>query len=99
MRHSYILGLDLGQTTDYSALVILERPAVCTDKPTYALPHLRRWPLGTPYTQIVSDIAALVRTPPLVGSPVVVDQTGVGRPVVDLMRKGPRAVWTVPVTI
>jgi hypothetical protein len=102
MRSDYFLGLDLGQTRDFTALAVLERSpptdaGAAVEPPEYALRHLHRFPLGTPYTEIVPAVVALVRDGPLVESPVVVDQTGVGRAVVDLMR---RAVgWVVPVTI
>jgi hypothetical protein len=99
MPGSYILGLDLGQTKDFTALAVLECHALETsaEKPEYALRHLRRFPLGTPYTEIVPAVATLVQSGPLAESPVVVDQTGVGRAVVDMLR---RAIgWVVPVTI
>jgi hypothetical protein len=97
----YVLGLDLGQTTDFFALVVLERPESMSapEKPVFKLPHLRRWHLRTSYTQIVADVVELLQTDTLRGSTLVVDQTCVGRPVVDLFRKGPRAVSTVPITI
>jgi hypothetical protein len=99
MPGSFILGLDLGQTKDFTALAVLEcqAPETGTEKPDYALRHLRRFPLGTPYTEIVPALATLVRSGPLAESPVVVDQTGVGRAVVDLMRR--EIGWVVPVTI
>ena len=102
MRPDYFLGLDLGQTRDFTALAVLERQpptdaGTVVEPPEYALRHLHRFPLGTPYTEIVPAVAALVRSGPLAEAPVVVDQTGVGRAVVDMMR---RAVgWVVPVTI
>ena len=99
MPGSYMLGLDLGQTKDFTALAVLEcqAPETGTEKPDYALRHLRRFPLGTPYTEIVPALATLVRSGPLAESPVVVDQTGVGRAVVDMMRQA--VGWVVPVTI
>ena len=102
MRPDYILGLDLGQTRDFTALAVLERlplsnAGTAVEPPEYALRHLRRFPLGTPYTEIVPAVAALTRAGPLAESPVVVDQTGVGRAVVDLMRRA--LGWVVPVTI
>ena len=102
MRPDYFLGLDLGQTRDFTALAVLERqpPAdagTAVEPPEYALRHLHRFPLGTPYTEIVPAVAALTRAGPLAESPVVVDQTGVGRAVVDLMRRA--LGWVVPVTI
>jgi hypothetical protein len=98
MPPAYFLGLDLGQTQDFTALAVLEsQPTTPAEPPDYALRHLRRFPLGTPYTEIVLAIARLAGTHPLSGSPLVVDQTGVGRAVVDMLRQA--AGWVVPVTI
>src|SRR6516162_8054568 len=102
MRPDYFLGLDLGQTRDFTALAVLERSPptdadTTVEQSEYAQRHLHRFPLGTPYTQIVPAVATLVRSGPLAESPVVVDQTGVGRAVVDLMRQV--IGWVVPVTI
>jgi hypothetical protein len=98
MTDDFVLGLDLGQTTDFTALAILERPpAGAGEDAPYALRHLRRFALGTPYTAIVPAVAALTRSGKLAGSALVVDQTGVGRAVVDMLRATAGAV--VPVTI
>ncbi len=96
---SYVVGLDLGQTKDFTALAVLERQAPLSDndKPDYALRHLKRFALGTAYTDIVPAVATLRRTPALRDTPLVVDQTGVGRAVVDMLRQS--AGWVVPVTI
>lgn len=86
--HHYFVGLDLGQTTDFTALCVLERPRLKTaiePDPPYALRHLQRFPLGTPYPEVVRDLIAVLKTPPMPGSLVAVDQTGVGRAVVDLL--------------
>jgi hypothetical protein len=101
----YYLGLDLGQTTDFTALAVLERipaspTAHETEEPAYALRYLRRFPLGTPYTSIVSAVADTAATPPLRGQCILaVDQTGVGRPLVEMLRKAPVPCGIVPVTI
>jgi hypothetical protein len=102
MRPDYFLGLDLGQTRDFTALAVLERSpptdaGTAVEKPDYALRHLHRFPLGTPYTEIVPAVAALIRAGPLAESPVVADQTGVGRAVVDMLRQA--IDWVVPVSI
>jgi hypothetical protein len=102
MRPDFFLGLDLGQTRDFTARAVLERlpppqAGLVADKPDYALRHLNRFPLGTPYTEIVPAIADLTCAGLLAGSAVVVDQTGVGRAVVDMMRQA--IGWVVPVTI
>jgi hypothetical protein len=86
----YLAGLDLGQTTDYSALVVLEQTQD-TERgtpATYAALALRRWPLRTAYPVIVADmVQALDRAPLGPDGALIVDQTGVGRPVVDLFRQ------------
>jgi hypothetical protein len=102
MIADFLLGLDLGQTQDFTALAVLERRQAEAGpsgfpSPDYALRHLQRFPLGTPYTEIVPTIARLVATEPLRDSPLVVDQTGVGRAVVDMLYQA--VSWVVPVTI
>lgn len=98
MTTDYILGLDLGQVSDPSALAVLERPAGAD--PEYALRHLQRYPLGTPYPKLVPGVLAVAAQLAVLGDVVlVVDQTGVGRAVVDLFSTAPAAPRVVPVTI
>jgi hypothetical protein len=102
MKPDYIIGLDLGQARDYTALAVIERPPRipdCRDKPVYSLRHLQRFPLNTPYTTIVPAVAALTSVPPLKGSPLVIDHTGVGRALVDMFKYAPTGCWIIPVTI
>ena len=104
LRTTYHVGLDLGQASDPTALVILARPAAqdvaaARLPPVYEVPHLRRWPLGTSYPAIVADVGKLLARPELAGAVLVVDQTGVGRPVVDFFKKELSSPWLVPVTI
>jgi hypothetical protein len=80
----FIFGLDLGQTTDPSALAGLEIPAA-EDAPR-KIRYLKRWHLGTPYPDIVADVEKILNNPQVAGSRLLVDQTGVGRAVVDLFR-------------
>ena len=63
----YFLGLDLGQAADYSALAILEQHGETADAEFHCR-HLERWPLKTPYPQIVKDTARLVRSDELQGA-------------------------------
>jgi hypothetical protein len=105
----FIVGLDLGQATDYSALAILESRLAADNisrdaaRPKaswhYGCRGLKRWPLGTSYTAIVAEAAEFLGKPPLTRAPVVVDATGVGRPVVDMFRKAGLGAALVPVTI
>lgn len=109
-----IMGLDLGQTKDYSVLSILEKEkrhptgtapdllAMSSMVGHYAVRYLKRWQLGTAYPQIVRDVSMMCNRPPLLrsGSSLVVDATGVGRPVVDMFREADLSTSRlVPVTI
>lgn len=91
---TFFVGLDLGQAVDYSALVIVERHPEWP--PAYDVRHIHRWPLGTPYGDVVADVGALMGEPAMAaGSTLIVDSTGVGRPVVDEFRRA----CLVPVSI
>lgn len=98
----YFLGLDLGQRRDYSAISVVERVAPAPVQLSYAtwlqgelrledefvVRHLERVGLGTSYVSVVSRVAEMVRSPELRGKcTVVVDGTGVGRAVLDLLRE------------
>jgi hypothetical protein len=94
---SYFVGLDLGQSRDHSALAVVERADLVLDEidhVTYArlmerwyrVRFLERVALGTPYPNVVERVREVVRAKPLVGRcTLVVDATGVGAPVVDLL--------------
>ena len=83
----FYVGLDLGQTNDYTALSILEK-AKEGNQSVYHVRKLERT-RGTPYPEIVDKVTKIMRSPDLIasGAVLVVDQTGVGAPVVDLFRK------------
>lgn len=125
----YILGIDLGQAQDYTAITVLEREtrdaggtrivddrtgsyhrggvhmynlpsprAVPTTEKLYAARHLERLPIGTPYPAQVARVKELhdrLKADTGAAPLVVVDQTGVGRPVVDMLR----AVRLEPVAV
>ena len=69
----HIIGLDLGQTRDFTALAVLEKSPLFDPKgylvrdpdgrllDVYDCVHLGRYPLGTSYPAIVADVAALTR--------------------------------------
>jgi hypothetical protein len=57
-------------------------------QPTYDCRHLERLKLGTPYPAIATHVKGLLNTLPLRNrTTLVVDATGVGRPVVDMLRQ------------
>lgn len=90
-RFSYFVGLDLGQAQDYSALAVLQRrwvpPGAPSDqrRPPYALRYLKRYPLGTAYPEVFASVRTVLQAPALRGALLVVDQTGVGKAVVDML--------------
>jgi hypothetical protein len=83
-------GLDLGQSADYSALAIVERRGKAPEW-EFDLRHLQRWPLGTAYPAIVSDVVALCAR--LVSERVEWDKDVWGDPVYQKVRR--RAVLAV----
>jgi hypothetical protein len=91
---SWWLGLDLGQAADYTALACIEQTGA-----HYALRHLERFALDTPYPSVVAQLHDLVSKPPLMGCTLVPDATGVGRAVVDLLLEAKLSASIFPVTI
>jgi hypothetical protein len=79
----FVVGLDLGQQSDFSALCIVQRDQPDDGEPSYAVRHLHRWPLGTPYLTIAADVAALAYRPELRMPRIAADMTGCGRPVME----------------
>ena len=66
----FIIGVDLGQARDYTAIAVLERFEELTGEAAkgrwltqvrYELPHLERPPLGTSYPAINSRLKDLQR--------------------------------------
>ncbi len=84
----FIMGLDLGQAQDYTTLGILERDGSFKGDREYQLRHLDRFPLGTSYPAITEKVKQLMEKEPLRGHVLmVVDATGVGLPVIDLLKQ------------
>lgn len=124
MRLEYVIGVDLGQAHDYTAVAVLERELRPTGRmlkryaygggselvpeleATYKVRHLERFPLGTAYPLQVERVKELthatqrlrLRNGERATVRLVVDQTGVGRPVVDMLKKAGLRNLT-PVTI
>ena len=81
----YLIGLDLGQSQDYTALVVAEQHGT-PPQASYDIRHLERFALGTPYPAIVAHVQTLMQTPALHRqSTLVVDATGVGKAVLDML--------------
>jgi len=88
----YYIGLDLGQTHDYTAVCI-----ATADEKKIDIGHLERIPLGTEYPEIVDYIHKLTMKDKFKGIRVIADQSGVGRPIIDMMQD--RGIDVIPITI
>lgn len=131
----YLLGVDLGQAADPTALAVLKRtgdlpapgswpitqlhapasspdwmgqwfkelrerhePSQTIPPPVYHCGHLERLSLGTSYVTVVATVADLLARPPLRGcTQLVLDATGVGKPVRDMFVA--RGLRPLPITI
>ena len=94
----FTIGLDLGQAQDYTALSVFERKGA-NPPHDYECRHLERFELGTRYPAIVERVKELLNTPPLKHqSTLVIDASGVGRPVCDMFQQAGLAYTGVTIT-
>lgn len=95
-RHTYVLAADLGQSNDPTAIAVLDRAehfeqinwqfAPKLLRTSYDVRHLERLPLGMSYVAQIARIKDLLSRPPLAdGCTLVIDDSGVGRGVGDLV--------------
>ena len=110
-RPSFYVGVDLGQAQDYTAVAVVERDELVfnerdpvtwsfLEETRFHLRHLERVPLGSSYLNVAEHVWRMVQRAPLAGNvKVVVDATGVGAPVVDLLRRGGLGCRVMPVLI
>ena len=91
---SYFVGFDIGQAQEFSAIAIVEKTVPANLPPehiTYAVRHLDRFAPGTTYATMLEALTQVYQTPELKNACLVIDQTGVGKPAVDLFCKTGRA--------
>jgi hypothetical protein len=83
----WVLGLDLGQAADFTALTMID-PTGDPAAPVYDARHVERIALNTSYPAIVAYVGGVVAhlrgAHPRRPVQVAIDFTGVGRPVADL---------------
>ena len=96
----YTVGVDLGQAQDPTAVVVVESevkarvwrdewhegPRTKPESVEHRVRHAERLPLQLPYPEQVAHVRGLLLSPelPAKDTELVVDMTGVGRPVFDL---------------
>jgi hypothetical protein len=93
MKPMFFSGLDLGLTQQFTALAVLECTEAADPQASqrrvkhYAVRHLERFLLGTPYTEVAARVSTLFGVPPLQRSSLAVDLTAVGPPVMRLLSR------------
>lgn len=102
VKRAFAVGIDVGQAHDPTAICIATRITTTTarpelasanpnPRPRYEVSHLERLKLGIPYPQQVDHIEELLCRSPLnrLSPRILVDYTGVGRPVFDMFAGRP----------
>ena len=101
----FYVGLDLGRLQDYSALAVVERvDEIRAWRPAefrcLKVRYLERLPLGTAYVDVVERVGEVLRHAELRDrSRLVVDATGLGAPVVEMLKAARLGCGIVSVTI
>lgn len=84
-KNIFLMGLDLGQQNDYTVLSLLRMKVTQNEMPSYSLIFLHKFQLKTSYPDIVSWVLTFIAYGfSNNNSKLIIDYTGVGRPVVDL---------------
>jgi hypothetical protein len=113
---NFYVGLDLGQSADYTALAVVQKtPAYDEEKGKWDwelhLRYLERFALKTPYTEIADYVKGLITGAPFTEqvrwpygnikypeTQLVVDRTGVGVAVTDLLKERGIKFWGITIT-
>ena len=98
--YQYLLGLDLGQQNDYSVLSILEiNKDNLTQQVQYSLVYLKRYALKTSYMTIADSVKIIINSNKILDKyALIIDQTGVGRPVMDVFQDNNMAPFGITIT-
>ena len=90
----FYIGIDLGKHVDYSVVAVVKREGA-----KLKLVHLHRFPLKTPYSNVIGYIKALCQNYHQIEA-VYVDQTGIGEYIVeDMHKRGIPAVKGITLTL
>jgi len=111
LQREYFVGLDLGLRRDPSAVAVVERVVrntgeydrvqLCHVMETlYVVREARRFPLETPYVEIPLEVRRVMQGLTAgISKTLTVDATGVGAPVVELLKKADLGCRLKPVVI
>lgn len=111
MNTEFYVGVDVGSLRDYTAICVVRqrfvvvgdwreamyRNDLSTARARYELIYLNQLPVGTDYPRIVDEIHRVTSRPEIPRPQLVVDSTGVGRPVIDMLSD--RGLSPIGVTI
>jgi hypothetical protein len=108
----FYIGVDLGQKHDHTAIAIIERESarhvntrtlfapLKPQMPKLFVRRVERIALGTPYPRIAERIRQITHEPLLAGRcALAIDATGLGAPVVDMLREPGLGCEMLAVTI
>ena len=106
----FFVAVDLGKRRDPTAIAVVERAELAGDWDAfqaayrwmveYRVRHLERMRLGTPYPEVVERVKEVVGWGELAGRvTLIVDATGVGTPVVDMLKRAGLGCLMCPVLI
>jgi len=101
----FFIGVDLGKRRDHTAIAVVERvdgysPYGQGEMKEMLVRYLERAPLGTSYTEVAEAVRDAANSAELRGRcSVVVDATGLGGPVVDMLRGAGLGCEVAAVTI
>lgn len=88
MAERFFIGLDLGQQYDYTAMVVVGAQVDKNRVVQYFLHWAYRFPLKMPYPRMVKAVAGFLNQHPIKSNySLIVDYTGVGAPVFDMLSK------------
>jgi hypothetical protein len=86
-RESYVVGVDIGQAQDPTAIAIVRKSLISESEQKkvyiYEVGHLERIKLNTSYKAVVSHVGGVMGRLPR-SAELVLDYTGVGRPVYEM---------------
>jgi Terminase RNaseH-like domain len=97
------IGIDIGQRRDPTAVCVAEtdsRPTPNAPENHFLVRYLNRLPLGSPYPEIarrLAEVSSRVADRASARPTVYVDATGVGLPVIDILKSALPQAHVVPV--
>jgi len=103
-EYKYYVGCDLGEVQDYSTISVIEREIEWREDrgafiSMYAVKQLMRFEKRTPYPMVVDALKTIFKQPYIEAyGELIVDMTGVGRPVVEMMQREGLAPLGITIT-